>query len=99
VLRTTLTGTHALLTGEIETDVTLLLDAHGFGEAQELVAEKRRGERAELRPQVAEGWKKVVTSALDTLDAAVSKSVLPDEPPNVTAMDAWLVALRRTRLP
>jgi uncharacterized protein len=37
VLRTTLTGTHALLTREIETDVTLLLDEHGFGAARELV--------------------------------------------------------------
>ncbi len=99
VLRTTLTGTHALLTGEIETDVTLLLDAHGFGEAQELVAEKRRGERAELSPQVAERWKKGVAVALDTLDAAITKSVLPDEPSNAAEVDAWLVALRRARLP
>jgi predicted nucleotidyltransferase len=33
VLRTTLTGSHALLTGLIETDVTLLLDEHGFSTA------------------------------------------------------------------
>jgi len=99
VLRTTLTGTHALLTGEIETDVTLLLDAHGFGEARELVAAKRRGERTELSPEVAERWKKRVTGAFDTLDAALTRSVLPEEPPNVAEVDAWLVALRRSELP
>ena len=60
VLRTTLTGTHALLTGEIETDVTFLLEAHGFGAARELVEAKRRGERSELVGDVSERWKREV---------------------------------------
>jgi uncharacterized protein len=94
VLRTTLTGTHALLTGEIETDVNLLLDAHGFGEVRELVDAKRQGERTELSSEVAERWKVAVVRAFEVLDAAQARSVLPEEPPNFTEVDAWLVALR-----
>jgi len=60
--------------------------------------EKRKGERTELSPQAAERWKKVVTGALDTLDAALNKSSLPDEPPNFGEVDAWLMTLRRGRL-
>ncbi len=98
VLRTTLTGTHALLTGEIETDVTLLLDAHGFGAARELVEAKRRGERSELEPEVAERWKVAVGRSLDLLDEALAKSALPEEPPNVDEVEGWLVELRRRSL-
>lgn len=96
VLRTTLTGTHALLTGEIETDVTLLLDAHGFGAARELVEAKRGGERSELVPDVAERWKATVGRAFDLLDSALQRSALPEEPPNAPEVEAWLVSVRRT---
>lgn len=98
VLRTTLTGTHVLLTGEIETDVTLLLDAYGFGAASELVEAKRRGERWELAPDVAERWKPLVGRAFDLLDSALPRSPLPEEPPNVAEVDAWLVETRRASL-
>lgn len=98
VLRTTLTGTHALLTGEIETDVTLLLDAHGFGAARELVEAKRRGERAELGSEVAERWKASVGRAFDLLDSAIARSPLPEAPPNFAELEAWLVATRRASL-
>ncbi len=98
VLRTALTGTHALLTGEIETDVTLLLDEHGFGAARALVEAKRRGERSELSPAMAEEWKAAIGRVFDVLDGALARSVLPEEPPNVAEVDSWLVALRRRLL-
>ena len=98
VLRTTLTGTHALLTGEIETDVTVLLDSHGFGAARELVEAKRRGERSELTDEMSARWRVEVARAFDTLDAALARSALPEEPPNVREVDAWLVGLRRRGL-
>jgi predicted nucleotidyltransferase len=98
VLRTTLTGTHALLTGEIETDVTLLLDAHGFAAARELVEAKRRGEKSELAPDVAERWKGTVGRAFDLLDSALQRSALPEEPSSAAELDAWLVRLRRASL-
>jgi uncharacterized protein len=97
VLRTTLTGTHALLTGEIETDVTRLLDAHGFGAALELVEAKRRGERSELAPDVSERWKRRVVRAFEVLDDALARSALPEEPPNAREIERWLVDLRRQR--
>jgi uncharacterized protein len=95
VLRTALTGAHALLTGEIETDVTLLLDEHGFGAARELVQAKRRGERTELPSAMADRWKVEVARAFETLDAALARSVLPEEPQNVREIETWLVSLRR----
>lgn len=98
VLRTTLTGTHALLTGEIETDVTLLLDAHGFEAARELVEAKRRGEKSELAPDVAERWKGTVGRAFDLLDSALSGSPLPEDPPNAKDVEEWLVSTRRATL-
>ena len=98
VLRTTLTGTHALLTGQIETDVTLLLDEHGFRAARALVEAKRRGERSELAPGLADEWKAAIGRALDVLDASLGNSVLPEEPHNTDEVEAWLVALRRRLL-
>ncbi len=95
VLRTTLTGTHALLTGRIETDVTLLLDEHGLGAARALVEAKRRGERSELSRELADEWKVAIEQSFDVLDAALARSVLPEEPPNVAEVDSWLIALRR----
>lgn len=96
VLRTTLTGTHALLTGEIETDVTRLLDAHGFGAARELVEAKRRGERSELPLDLAERWKGEVARAFRVLDDALAHSPLPEEPPNVADVEGWLLQQRRS---
>jgi len=90
-----MTGTHALLTGRIETDVTLLLDEHGFAAARELVDAKRRGERSELSAEVAECWRKEVGRAFDVLDGALARSMLPEESPNVREIEAWLLDLRR----
>lgn len=98
VLRTTLTGTHALLTGRIETDVTLLLDEHGFGAARALVEAKRRGERSELPAELAAEWKRSIGRAFEVLDASLARSVLPEDAPNVEELDAWLVELRRRTL-
>jgi hypothetical protein len=98
VLRTTLTGTHALLTGEIETDVTLLLDAHGFGGARELVEAKRRGETSELPQETAERWRTTVVRAFELLDGAMERSPLPDEPSSIAELNAWLVSTRRRHL-
>ena len=70
VVRTTLTGTHALRTGEVVTDVTALLDLYGFGAARELVEAKRAGEQAPLAPDVAERWAEQISRAFTTLEEA-----------------------------
>jgi len=94
VLRTTLTGTHALKTGEVQTDVRELLDRYGFGEARELVEQKRRGELAALPPDMAGRWREKIASAFTLLDDALAGSVLPPEPRAAGALEAWLVDLR-----
>ncbi|MFY0570481.1 DNA polymerase beta superfamily protein [Archangium lansingense] len=97
VLRTTITGTHALLTGEVETDLTALMDRYGFGEAGELVAWKRKGERGELPESLSEHWRGQVGRAFEQLDSACERSVLPEEPQGAEALEAWLLELRRSR--
>ena len=97
VLRTTLTGTHALLTGEVEADLTALMERYGFGEAGELVAWKRRGERSELSARLSEHWRGQVGRAFEQLDAARERSVLPEEPQGSEALEAWLLEVRRSR--
>ncbi len=98
VLRTALTGTHALLTGEVQTDLTVLMDGYGFGEARELVEQKQRGERSELPEALAGHWRGQVGRAFERLDSAATDSVLPEEPAGVEALEAWLLSVRRTRL-
>ncbi|XXF80725.1 nucleotidyltransferase domain-containing protein [Myxococcaceae bacterium GXIMD 01537] len=101
VLRTTLTGTHALRTGEIETDVTALLDGYGFAEAHALVEQKRRGEKTELPEALSERWRGEVARAFEVLDAAVPSSVLPEEPPRaaVALLEEWMLDMRRRHFP
>ncbi len=98
VLRTTLTGTHALLTAEVETDVNRLLEQYGFGAAAELVEAKRRGEQAALAVEISARWQREVAQAFEVLDAALSRSMLPEEPANVGEIERWLVELRRRGL-
>lgn len=98
VLRTALTGTHVLLTGELETDVTRLLDTYDLGDARELVAAKRAGERTAADPALLERWKPRLDAILKRLDEAFVSSLLPDAPPNAAALEEWLVEARVSRL-
>jgi predicted nucleotidyltransferase len=98
VLRTALTGTYLLRTGEVETDVTRLLDQYGFGDARELVAAKRAGERTAADPDLLTAWRPRLASAMKGLDDAFARSALPDEPLNAAELETWLVETRRSRL-
>jgi predicted nucleotidyltransferase len=97
VLRTTLTGTHALKGGTIVTDLTHLIDEYGFGEARELVDQKRKGELAELREESIERWRLRVGRTFELLDTAREDSQLPEEPPNPDELEDWLFGVRRQR--
>lgn len=97
VLRTALTGVHVLRTGELETDVTGLLGEYGLADAAELVAHKRRGEKADLPADLAAGWRARVDGLFARLDAACQASPLPEAPPNAEALEAWLLEVRRGR--
>jgi predicted nucleotidyltransferase len=98
VLRTTLTGAHLLATGEMVTDVRLLLGRYGFEAAAELIEAKLRGERQPLSEADATRWTKELDRAFEALDAAEQSSALPADPPNGDELDAWLVAARRALL-
>jgi predicted nucleotidyltransferase len=95
VLRTTLTGIHLLLRGQVVTDVTALLDEHGFGEAAELVTQKRAGERVVLDEPLRRKWVAEVERAFALLDEALAKSPLPAEAPNRDGLESWLLETRR----
>jgi hypothetical protein len=70
------------------------LDAYGFPEARELVAQKLRGELAELPEPLIEGWRKRIHRAFELLESALQTSPLPEEAPNVRELNAWLLAVR-----
>ena len=99
VLRTTLTGTHALLEREIITDVTQLLGRYGFGDAIELVEQKRAGEKVELSSALRLKWADRIPRTFEELDRAYASSPLPEEPPNAEAIEAWLIRTRLSHLP
>lgn len=98
VLRTTLTGRRLLLTGEVVTDVTQLLDEAGFPEGRELVARKLSGEQAQLPFEERARWDAVLDRAFVVLDEALERSPLPPEPAHADALDALLVSLRLRHL-
>ncbi|MDI9621349.1 MAG: nucleotidyltransferase domain-containing protein [Acidobacteriota bacterium] len=98
VLRTALTGTHLLRTGEVVADVTALLGEYGLGRANELVERKLAGERVELGSGELARWKVPLADLLAGLEVAAATSVLPDEPPNEDEIDGWLRSFRLTLL-
>ncbi|WP_437997172.1 nucleotidyltransferase domain-containing protein [Sorangium sp. So ce185] len=98
VLRTALTGAHALRTGKIVTDVTALLDLYGFSAARELIEAKRAGEKSTLSAEAAGRWAEQISRAFTTLEAAHDRAVLPEEPRNQDDLDDWLLTLRKARL-
>lgn len=99
VLRTALTGVHALKTGEVQTDLGVLMGPYGFGDAAALIAQKTRGEKADLPEALSTEWKTKTARAFTLLDEAHAASVLPAEAPAaaVAALEAWLLDLRRAR--
>lgn len=98
VLRTALTGTHALRSGEIVPNLTTLLDEYGLGEARQLIAIKLSGERAPLHSELAASWEGRLHAVLDSLDREHEKSMLPVDPPNAEELEAWLLSVRKSRL-
>ena len=95
VLRTTLTGTHLMATGELVTDVRELLDVYGFGDARALIEIKQRAERTELDAVEAARWTEAIERAFEVLDRAATGSTLPAETPNADELEGWLLRVRR----
>lgn len=98
VLRTSLTGIHLLETGQLEADVTRLLDTYGLADAAELVERKRAGERVGIDPELLGAWRPRLDALFVRLDAAVERSPLPAEPPNEAELREWLLSVRKSRM-
>jgi uncharacterized protein len=98
VLRTALTGIHALRTSTIVTDLSELAEAHGVAGTSELIERKRAGERVALDGVVRDAWRDRLDALFVELDEARASSVLPEAPPNQDAIERWLIAVRRANL-
>ncbi len=94
--RVALTGAHLLSTGELVGDVTTLAPRYGFESVLALVRLKAElGEKTVLdeateRPH-CERWPELEK----LLQRSLTNSSLPDEPPNRSALNQWLLDLRR----
>jgi predicted nucleotidyltransferase len=97
VLRTALTGTHLLKTGELRIDLRTVAGEYGFGVALDLVEQKRSGEKVAMSPEALAAIRPTLDRALALLDEIESKSPLPLESKNAREAEAWLVELRLAR--
>lgn len=96
VLRTTLTGTHLLLTGELVTNLQDLAPTYGFA-IDDLLEAKSHAEKQALDDLGFDDAVVQMDRAFGILEAAYDRSVLPAEAPNAPALDAWLVQTRLAR--
>lgn len=99
VLRTAVTGTHLLLTGELETDLRILAPSYGLPDVGGLIEAKRQGERIEANPELLAAWRPRIAELGSRLDRAHDESPLPEAPTpeSIAALESWLVAVRKAR--
>ena len=99
VIRTAMTGTHLLLTGELETDLPLLARQYELDDVSGLIEAKKKGERVEASPALLSDWQPRLAAICSRLDQARDASPLPEEPTaaSAAALESWLVATRRAR--
>jgi len=98
VMRTALTGTHLLNTGELVVDLNENLDTYDFDDARELIEYKLNGERVQLSVEQTEHWRSRLKDAFELLETARRESKLPAQPANADAVEAWLIETRRADL-
>lgn len=97
VLRTALTGTHLLRTGELRVDINENLVEYGYQDARELIARKMTGERTVLDADTATHWRGRVQRAFEMLSKAHAVSMMPEDAGNAAELDRWLVDVRLRR--
>jgi hypothetical protein len=61
------------------------------------VVAKRAGERTPLSLTERDRWLARLSEVIARLEAEARTSPLPEEPPNVAEVEAWLLELRRAR--
>lgn len=97
VLRTAVTGIHLLETGELEADLSRLMDRYALADAATLIERKRAGERTPLDSSQIEAWHPRIEALFHRLDHAFDHGVLPPAPPNEAELLEWLLEVRRAR--
>jgi predicted nucleotidyltransferase len=98
VLRTALTGTHLLRTGECIPDLTALYEPYGVGLVPELIEVKQQGETQALPEALIRQVGPAMDRVFELLDQAHEASALPEQPPEVEALERWLLGVRRADL-
>ncbi len=93
VLRTALTGTHLLRTGELRVNLTTTADEYGFPEAHDLIEAKKEGELTVLAESEREAWSGRLDRLFTLLDEAKTRSTLPEEA-DAGSLEEWLVDIR-----
>lgn len=99
VLRTAVTGTHLMTTGELETDLRKLGPLYHLGDIAPLIEAKRKGERVGASAELLDEWTPRLPKVFSALDRARDASVLPVAAPDeaVLALEKWMIAARRER--
>lgn len=93
--RVLLTGTHLMRTGEIESNLPRLLDAHPWEGVRELIARKAEGgEKGALDDATASFHEGQVEKTLAAFEEAAAASRLPEEPTARPALHDLLVRVR-----
>jgi hypothetical protein len=83
--------------GELEPDLTRLMDRYDLADAAALVARKRAGERVGLETALLDAWRPRIEGLFARLDRARDASPLSEDPPNEREIREWLLAVRRQR--
>lgn len=94
VLRTAVTGTHLLETGEVVPDLAALHEQYGFPEVPELIELKRGAEQGVLPDAWIERIPALLERAFVRLNQALADSSLPEQPPEPEAIEQWLIDFR-----
>lgn len=97
VLRTALTGTHLLRTGELRVDLTTTADEYGYGDAHDLIVAKKAGEQTVLPESHRVAWLARLDGLFELLDDARDSSPLPEEP-DTGDLENWLIETRARNL-
>jgi len=95
--RVGLTGAHALLTGEIVTDLSVLAPRYGFPRALELRQVKTRGELVTLAVGDEGPYLADIEKVGVMLEDAHQRSRLPEYAPNQDALEAFVIEQRLSR--
>ena len=93
VLRTALTGTHLLRTGELRVDLRTEAHEYGISEAHSLNESMLQGVRTVLPESDRQVWLTRLDLVFSLLDDALQKSPLPEETDSAELED-WLIRLR-----